>query len=255
MPFTVTLPTFEGPLDLLLSLIEQREMDITTLSLAAVTDEFLQRVRAMEAAEPDTLADFLVVAAKLVLIKSARLLPRPAALGAEDEEESGEALARALEAYRRYKQVAAGLGEREAKGLRAYPRTAPPPPLERRLDLAGVTTADLFRALRTVLREKEPEPESVDEVVRPLRVTVRERIGELRRELRRGTPLRFSELMGERVGRQEVIATFLALLEVLKLGWARAEQAELWGEIVLRPILEALPDEESDGPAAIDEYV
>lgn len=255
-PYTVTLPhfEFEGPLELLLQLIEKKELDITLISLASVTDEFLATLRAHEPRDPDQLADFLVVAARLLLIKSTLLLPGTPQEG--PEEEQGENLAQTLELYRHFKEVATHLAEREAQGLRSFVRQAPIPGLEPRLDPQGLTLNDLFGALRKILQERPPEPESVDEVVRPLRITVRQRINELTARLREGQPLAFGTLLSAEPTRQEVIATFLALLELLKLGWARVRQEGLWGQIELVPILEELPHSEGEeGPAEVDEYI
>jgi segregation and condensation protein A len=252
--YTVSLPFFEGPLDLLLHLIEKKEVDITKVSLAAVTDDFLATLEAREQIDPEKLVEFLVVAAKLLVIKSSLLLPNVAVEEAEEDE--GESLAQTLETYRQFKQVASHLAEREAQGLRSFVRVAPLPPLEPRLDPQGLTLNDLFAALRGVLKEKTAEPENVDEVVRPLRITVRQRITELTAQLRGGQPLAFSDLLSAEPTRQEVIATFLAMLELLKLGWARVRQKALWGRIELVPILEALPEGEGDDRTArVDEYI
>lgn len=251
----VSVPHFEGPLDLLLKLIERRELDVTRLSLAAVTDEFLATIRGMEVADPDQIADFLVIAARLLLIKSRSLLPVPPE-EESPEQDSGEELARMLETYRRFKEVAAALGEREAEGLRAYTRDAPLPDLKPRLDPDGMSVGALFGALQELLLEVPPEPESVDAVVQPIRVTVRQRITDLTGQLRRGKRLSFRSLLTPAAGRQEVIASFLALLELLKLGWCRVEQGALWGEIDLIPLPQAIPDEETaDAAHEIDEYV
>jgi segregation and condensation protein A len=248
--FHITLPSFEGPLDLLLHLIEKNQLDITTLSLARVTDDFLRTMEAIGQQDPDAIADFLVVAAKLVLIKSTSLLPVERAI--EDPEQSGEALARALEVYRHFKQVAQGLGEREAQNLRSYARAEVSHSLNKRLDPGGITLNDLFKSLKRVLQEKEPEPETVDEVVRPLRITVRQRLTEVSRLLRSGNTLPFTTLLSDAPDRQEVIVTFLALLEVIRLGWARVTQERLWGEIVLVPQMDALSEIEEE--VEVEEY-
>ncbi|HBY92518.1 MAG TPA: hypothetical protein DEP84_00910 [Chloroflexi bacterium] len=258
--FTVQLPVYEGPLDLLLHLIEKRELDITQVSLAVVTDDYLAHLHTLEAVDPGRVAEFLVVAARLVLIKSRLLLPREHEAEDDNEDEgNGEALARALAAYRQFKTVARDLSEREGAGLRAYVREAPPPDLERRLDPAGLTVADLFKALRTILDQRAPEPESVDTVVRPLRVTVRQRINELTTRLRAGQALAFDEVLGAEPSRQEVIATFLALLELIKMGRARANQAALFAPIAIEPVMEVLsqlPEAQSDqGAGEVDEEV
>ncbi|MDQ4075555.1 MAG: segregation/condensation protein A [Chloroflexota bacterium] len=253
MPYTVTLPLFEGPLDLLLHLIEKKELDVTKVALAAVTVDYLRTIREMQQIDPDHVADFLVIAARLLLIKSSMLLPveQPD----ESEEDEGEALAQTLEIYRQYKQVATHLLEREAERLRSYARVAPPL-MERHVVPNGTSLCDLFGALQKVLEEKEPEPESVDKVVQPLRITVRQRIRELTTQLRCGEPVEFVALLSKEPSRQEVIATFLAMLELLKLGWTRVVQDSLWGEIKLLPLLEAMPEGEAHDPTAeIDEYI
>src|SRR5512136_2070141 len=106
-PYQVRIPAFEGPLDLLLQLIEREKLDISAVSLAQVADQFLAYVRELETVAAEVLADFLAVAARLVLIKSRALLPRPApAAGEEEEEDPAEALARQLREYKRYREAA-----------------------------------------------------------------------------------------------------------------------------------------------------
>ncbi len=108
--YSVRLPAFEGPLDLLLHLIEVRELDISSISLMVVTDQYLQTLTQLEEIEPGALADFLVVASRLLYIKSYSLLPKPRPpLEEEDEEASGEALVRQLLEYRRFKEIASHL--------------------------------------------------------------------------------------------------------------------------------------------------
>src|SRR5512132_1468969 len=116
------LPEFKGPLELLLSLIERRELDITRVSLGAVADQYLQLISAPGAIELSALADYLIIAAKLILIKSRLLLPQPASPETEVEEDPGDALARQLREYKRFKQAAVFLRERERQDLRSYPR-------------------------------------------------------------------------------------------------------------------------------------
>src|SRR5512141_2479277 len=113
------LPEFEGPLDLLLQLIEHREMDITQVSLATVADQYLEMISKPGAIELSGLADYLIIAAKLILIKSRMLLPQ-AEEAATEEEATGDDLVRQLREYKMFKQVAAFLRERQQKGLRTY---------------------------------------------------------------------------------------------------------------------------------------
>ena len=117
--YTVQLPVFEGPLDLLLELIERAEFDITKISLARVTNQYLAYLKQIQEYQLEDLASFLVIAARLVQIKSEALLPRPP-MREPGEEDPGDALARQLIAYKRYKQVAVLLSEREKAGLKTF---------------------------------------------------------------------------------------------------------------------------------------
>ena len=170
--YQVTLPVYEGPLDLLLNLIERQELDITQVSLALVADQYLEHMSRLDERDPDQLADFLVVAAKLLLIKSKALLPQPEAPEAlDDEAESGEDLVQQLLMYKRYKEISVWLREKGEQGLQSYVRVAPTPSLARNIDLAGVTLDDLLKSVQQVLDQKPPLP-SVDDAVRPVTITI-----------------------------------------------------------------------------------
>src|SRR5207253_591886 len=150
LDYTIQLPVFEGPLDLLLRLIEREELDITSIALAQVADEYLAQVRAMEAPEPEALSAFLVIAAKLLLIKSRALLPRPApARGSDEAPDEGVELARQLREYQRYKQAAVLLRAWEDQGRRSYARVgAPPAPLPPRVEKLDVTLGEMIAAVQ-----------------------------------------------------------------------------------------------------------
>ena len=138
--YHIDLPVFSGPLDLLLHLIERREFDITTLSLVEVTEQYLAQVEKLKEDRIEQLIDFIVVGARLVQIKSRALLPQTPVLPADEEEEDpAEALIRQLRQYKQFKEAASWLKAREEAGLRAYLRLAPPPKLDSRLDLSGVS--------------------------------------------------------------------------------------------------------------------
>ncbi len=138
--YTVQLPVFEGPLDLLLHLIERAELDITRVALAQVTDQFLGYLRAMQDRRMDLAASFVVVAARLLQIKSEALLPRPPEREA-GEEDPGDALARQLRLYKQFKDVAMLLHQREEAGLRTFLRLAPPPKVPPRFDWTRLSLA------------------------------------------------------------------------------------------------------------------
>src|SRR5215510_15795270 len=124
--YTVQTPVYEGPLDLLLRLIEHAELDITAVSLAMVTDQYLAYINSLEQINADEISAFLVIAAKLLQIKSESLLPRPPAHAA-GEEDIGRSLVDQLKLYKRYKEIGVWMNARQQANLRTYLRVAPPP--------------------------------------------------------------------------------------------------------------------------------
>ncbi len=230
--YQVRLPAFEGPLDLLLYLIEREELDITTVSLAAVTGQYLEYIGLLENLVVDQIADFLVIAAKLILIKSQALLPRPPDL--EVEEDVGDDLVQQLLAYKQFKEVAKGLGQRQEEGLRSFIRLAPPPKIETtHVDLTGVTVESLLQAVRHALAVAEPAP-PVGNVVRPFTITIRDQIALIERTLAVQPFISFTELLSEAHSRVEVVVTFLAVLELSRRRRIEAVQEKLFGEIIIR---------------------
>lgn len=241
-PYTVQLPVFSGPLDLLLQLIEREELDITNVALAQVTAQFLGYLKVMEQLDLADLADFLVVAARLALIKSEALLPRPVER-APGEADPADELARQLLAYKKYKQIASALHEREAENLRTYLRLAPPPKVENTLDLSGVTALDLLEAVRRSLALIPDKPE-LSTVVAPPKVTIRDQIRLIARSLSaQGGRVIFQKLLEHAQSRMEVVVTFLATLELIKRSQIEARQAELFGAIELISLGEWTEDE------------
>jgi len=229
--YQVKLPIFEGPLDLLLYLIEREELDITAVSLAAVTEQYLAYLALLENLIVDQLADFLVIAARLILIKSQALLPRPPSL--ELEEDVGDDLVQQLLAYKQFKEIAKGLGQREAEGLRSFIRLAPPPKLESsHVDLTGVTIEDLLKAVRRALEVAGPLP-PVGDVVKPFVITIRDQIALIEQALLMQPYISFTELL-RRGTRVEIAVTFLAVLELLKRRRIEVMQDKLFAEIVIQ---------------------
>jgi segregation and condensation protein A len=232
--YSVDLPDFQGPLDLLLSLIEQEELDITKISLAYVTDQYLAYLDILREIDPDELTDFLVVAAKLILIKSEALLPRPPASMLEEEEEDvGDELTRQLLAYKQFKQIAAQLQQVEAEGQRNFVRLAPPIKIEPKLIPGEVSLADLLQAARNALAIRPPDP-AVDEVISPQFVTIGQQMAHIRQELSANRSLSFQRLLAGNRNRIEVIVTLLAVLELIKRQVIQVEQSHLFGDIIIR---------------------
>ena len=230
--YQVELPVFNGPLDLLLHLIEREELDVTAISLVQVTGQYLAQVRLMQSDQLESLIDFISIGARLLLIKSRALLPRPIVLPGEDEEDEdpAAALLRQLRAYKRFKNAAAWLGDRQQRGLRTYLRVAPPPRLEGHLDLSGVDVDSLLKAMRIVLSRVETMEESL-EVARPRQLTIEEQIGKLRHNLQRRHSFKFADMIANPHDRTEIAVTLLALLELIKRREAQAQQSYMFGPI------------------------
>ncbi len=231
--YQVQLPIFEGPLDLLLHLIEQEELDITKVALAQVTDQYLAYLADVEQRQPRDLSNFLVVAAKLLLIKSQALLPRPATDTAPDTEDVGDELVRQLQVYRRFKEIATLLHQRSQQGLHSYIRIAAPPRLEPQLDVGDATIHDLLHAVQEAL-DAIPAPPAGD-VVSPITVTIAQQIAYIKEQLAYRSQIRFSEVLSHSTSRVEVIVTLLAVLELIKQDRVQVRQARMFGEIIITP--------------------
>ncbi|MQC26693.1 MAG: segregation/condensation protein A [Chloroflexi bacterium] len=231
MKYKVQTEVYQGPLDLLLQLIERAELDISKLALAKVTDQFLEYMRSLKERRAERVSEFLVVASRLMQIKSEALLPRPV-VRQPDEEDPGEALVQQLIMYKRYKELAALLAERQAKGLRSFLRTAPPPKLEGKLDLSGVGLEDLqTAAINAILNQAPRVP--LGRVVAAPRVTIREKIRLIADRLKLNRSTRFADLVAETPGRLHVVVTFLAMLEMVRRHRIAARQQALFGDIEL----------------------
>jgi segregation and condensation protein A len=185
----------------------------------------------MKESRMEQLIDFLVVAARLVQIKSRALLPKSSVkIEDEEEEDPAEALVRQLIAYKRFKAAATWLQEREEKGLRTYLRVAPPPKLESRLDLSGITVGTLLTAVRAALARVEEQTESVA-IIQPRRITIEGQIARLRIRAKQGQPFQFRDLLSEETNGVEISVTLLAVLELIKRQEIVAHQTEMFGPI------------------------
>lgn len=237
--FTVRLENFEGPFDLLLQLISQHELDVTDVALHRVTDEFLAYTKALgEEWDLDETTDFLVVAATLLDLKAARLLP---AAEVEDEEdlallEARDLLFARLLQYRAYKQVAALFSELEAGALRRYPRAVSP---EERYEgllpqvRLGVGPDRFAEVAAAAFRPKKPDTVSLDHLHQHS-VSVREHAALLRVRLAERGAATFPELVADCGQSLEVVARFLALLELYRESVVLFDQDEPLGELMVR---------------------
>jgi segregation and condensation protein A len=231
--YNVVTSVYEGPLDLLLLLIERAELDITSLSLAQVTDSYLEHLQAMSDRNASEVSAFIVIAARLLQIKSESLLPRPPQRE-PGEDDPGVALARQLILYKRFKEIANLLSHYEANHNRSFPRQASPPQLDLGIDLSGLTINDLLLVAFEVLSQ-HADKSDLASVVPPPRVTIREKIVQISEYLHRHRYGTFDQLIKGHRYRLEVVVTFLALLELVKRQMVFAEQDTLFGQIAFLP--------------------
>lgn len=233
--YRIQTEVYTGPLDLLLDLIERAELDITRLAISQVTDQYLAHLEHLTVHDPAELSAFLVMAARLVQIKAAALLPRPSLPPTVIEEEDlGEALARQLILYKRFKELSEVLRQREEANLRTYLRLAAPPKIQTRADLSGLTIADVVQAARDAFYNQSSLP-PLNDVVTRQRVTIREKIDLIVTALQRQGSGSFIDLLPPGRSRLEIVVTFLALLELVKRHLVEADQSSLFSDIYLHP--------------------
>ena len=233
-PLTVRLEEFEGPLDLLLHLARTEEIDLARLPIRRITDQYLAYLESIEFRDLDDTGAFLVLAATLVYLKSRLLLP-VSEMADEALEEDAEALRLELEArlraYARVKELGGWLREREAEWSMRFTRTWSELPIPEYLPIESVSLWDLTEAYRAFLRrlaEAEPTRE-----VEPESPPLLERMAMIAGVLEQSWYVLFSTLLGASPPRPEVVVTLLAVLELVRLQRARAQQPELFGEIVI----------------------
>ena len=228
----IAIEGFDGSLELLLHYLDDGKLEITAISLAAIADQYLATVRFLphDSLKMDFLAEFLVVGAQLLVIKSRALLPREADRIDADDALDENALEERLREYRRFRQAAGQLGDRQARGERAFHRTAPPPlpPKAPPPRLERAAPEQLAAALQRLLATKLPEAARPEP---PPRITIGQRIEQVRRALRERGRVSFEWLAEDCLTRGELIVTFLALLELYRKWEIVIEQDDLFGEI------------------------
>lgn len=221
----VKTPVFEGPLELLLALAEREEVDIFQVSLARVTDAYLSEIAAREVADPQEMAEFLWMAARLLLLKSIRLLPGEAPTEEETDLLGWEEEVRArLEEYRMYKEMAAGLMDRAGQETFAFP--PPARPVQAGGQEEPLEIGLLVVAFNSVLARIPPRPV----VVTGRTWTLEEKLDVITDRLREG-PIELLELILESEDRLEAVVTFVAVLELLRRSMISVRQKERFGPI------------------------
>ena len=242
--YKVKLDVFEGPLDLLLYLIKRDEVDIYDISIERITKQYLAYMEAFQVLNIDLAGEFIVMAANLLYIKSRTLLPVDQQMADEEAEEEDPRfeLIRQLIEYKKFKEAAANLRNQEALRENLFPRSPVTPELapQETLLVEEVGIFDLINAFQKVLKRLEKKPEDLREIFAE-NFTVSDKIDHVLRVLHVGVSLRFDELFADAASRTEIVVTFLAMLELIRLKQLRVRQDTHFGEIWIDRINEAHP--------------
>ena len=257
---TVKLDSFSGPLDLLYHLIEKNEIDIYDIPIAELTDQYIEFISREENKNMDGMSEFVVMAASLIEIKSRMLLPKPQT--EEPEEDPREELVQKLIEYKKFKNVTEVLAKRSEEAAHILFREPDIiiPELMKRDELPveeclkSLTMDDLYRAFRDVMIRKEKKVDRVRSGFKSVRhdnFTVDEKIISLRSVLKVSPKIRFYEMFSKDTSREEILVTFLALLELIRRHNVSVEQDDTFGEIFISA--ENMTDENESGEKYEDE--
>ena len=236
MPYSVHVENFDGPLDLLLQLVEAEKMEITNISLMQVTEPFVAHVREHQGEiPPEDLADFLIVAARLVYLKSRALLPDLV----DPSLEEGPDLEAQLRMYKAFVAAADRLGEMSRHGIRSFGRNRRAAVSATRqlagagfIAPAGVTASLLSELYQNIIRRLEPIVQLPKAAVARI-ITIEDKIQELRERIAHGLKTTFRGFVSGAKDRGEVVVSFLALLELIKQRVLSVKQKELFEDIHL----------------------
>ncbi|WP_353892322.1 segregation/condensation protein A [Proteinivorax hydrogeniformans] len=233
MEFKVKLEQFEGPFDLLLHLVEKAEVDINEISISQITDEYLRYVEELEKLDLEGVSEFLVVAATLIDIKSRSLLPKRKKIISENEEieDPREQLVRRLLEYKRYKEVSTIL-EEMAERQNAF-HTRPPEVIKEKKGPVKLSLNSLYSAFQRAL-DKSPIKEEKPHEVKKEKITIDDKMVTLKKKLYKSKSLSFNDIMLECKSREEMVLTFLAMLELIRVNEISVTQKEYFGDIIIK---------------------
>ena len=226
--YKISTEVYEGPLDLLLQLIENAELDITKLSLAKVTHQYLNYIQTISDRNPLEVSSFLVIATKLVYIKSSILLP--SFQNIQPEEDLGEQLVRQLTTYKFFKDKARWFKERQDLGLKNYYRVTTPPKISEKLDMSDLHIYDLVDILVGLFFQNE-NVTPMSDVVAISAFTIKNRIKSLIDIFNKIPSMSLKEILSDSFTRLDLVVTFLALLELIKNHSLTAVQTDLFSDI------------------------
>jgi len=230
--YRVKLKEFQGPLDLLLQFTEENKLDITEISLAKITDQYLNSLKQIENISLESLADFLVIASRLILIKSRMLLPELELT--PEEEEDIEILKQQLAKYKQFKELGKKIRELVKQKNISYSREKycglnvifyPPKNLK---------LIDLENSFKKTLKEIALLEEKLPEEKIGLKISLQEKITQLQNEITNKIQITFQKLNKQNKSKIETIISFLALLELIKQKLAKVNQQTVFGEIIIK---------------------
>jgi segregation and condensation protein A len=235
--YQIQLPIFKGPIDLLLFLVQKNELEISQISISQITKEYLEYLHLLKVLNLELSSEFLLMAATLLRIKMKSLLPSTP--GQEEEEDLTQELAQRLEEFRKFKEVASWLRDKETTSRNYFPHSSyydekEEAGEEKELEAGEVSLAELLAAFKSVLDRKE-----TDDVyeISPIPVTVEEKIENILNLMREKGRLSFYELFESETRRIEMIVTFLALLELIRLRKVLVKQMKTFGEIWITAVV------------------
>ena len=232
--YKVKLDVFEGPLDLLLYLIKRDEVDIYDISIERITKQYMAYIEAFQVLNIELAGEFIVMAANLLYIKSRTLLPADQQMAEEDAEEDDPRfeLIRQLIEYKKFKEAASKLRDIETLQENMFPRVPVVPELapSENLLVEEVGIFDLIHAFQLILKRLDAKREDLREIFEE-NFTVSDKIDHLLKVMSSGVSMKFGELFADAANRAEIVVTFLAMLELIRLKQLRVRQESPCGEI------------------------
>jgi segregation and condensation protein A len=227
--YNIKIPVFEGPLDLLLHLIRENKLDIYDIPIALITHQYLQYIKMMKDLNLDIAGEFLVMAATLIHIKSRMLLPPDEEVPPEEQEDPRRELVEKLLEYQAFKEAALSLRQREDEWTRVFQRE---PLFDSEEEDAGIYLSDvnLFDLLEAFKKILDTAPSEVATITKET-LTVKDKMSLIMEMLEGQDAIRFEDIFKDGITRSQLIVTFIALLELIRLGLLRAYQEKEFGNI------------------------
>jgi segregation and condensation protein A len=225
--YNIKIPVFEGPLDLLLHLIRENKIDIYDIPISLITRHYLKYLEIMKELNLDIAGEFLAMAATLIYIKSRMLIPPDEEVPPEEQEDPRQELVERLIEYQKFKEAAVQLKEKEEEWTKVFQRESVLDEEEGEIYLSDVSLFDLIGALKKILETAPPEVGTITKET----LTVKDKMSIIIEMIEGQEALRFEELFKGSITKAQLIVTFIALLELIRLGLLRAYQERHFGNI------------------------